>query len=1462
MPNFYNYLLGLFLFLSSIGVKAQVFPSDAPCNAPTLPASPTAGVCNFNIFSSCCASYGAFLAQPTCGSSSVGRDAWLEVTGMTAGLPYNMLFVESGNRRTFVEIYELPAGASCVLPSSFLPVACAQANNTLNYTGATVSATFSPPHADSRYFARFQRAISFLLEQAISGDFCVVRAYPNETPCEAIFLTEQIAQNTNPTDGSTIGAADYFAQRLEGTVCGTNNDVWYQFVPTTCAVDVFLKNKNIGEYEIQAAILTTTTGNCADSLFEIMPCEGIADQSVDIKLSATNLTPGKTYWIVVDGWAPPYANAVGDFNIEVVRKNNVACPPLPTNYSPCACGDTLSCGGSFFTNSLLGTLSLQLADESATAVGCFDLRPFHVPTSSEVGTIEFCYERKTAANESQIAFESVIYPKCPYSISEDVVYDTSACGVARPMACFDKNGSSKIYKVTPGVTYRYCRRVAVGVVDTTCQLQEFQSFCAYAWRVDTAFVPLQQTICRGDSVKINGNVYKMSGIYRQSIGGGVRCDSLIELTLQVKDSLVTNLTKTICAGKSTVVGDSVYTRSGSYYNRLTAVGGCDSIVRLKLTVLDKILKIVTKNMCQGDSVKVGTKIYKAAGFYRDTLLANNGCDSIINLTINILSASIAFFKKTICEGDSVEAGGMIYKTTGIYLIYYFQGQFLTGCDSLLYLDLKVQLPKRDTLTKSICRGATFTVGDSLFSNTGTYQINLKNSINCDSIVTLKLTILDYARGDFFAKICTKDTIAVNGKKYYFSNPTGRDTIPRANLSLCDSILNVQITFFPPAVKTINPTICSNESIKINGVTYSITRPSGIEILQGAAASGCDSTIVIALNFLPTKINNVTAYICKNQVYKLGDSTYSTPGNYLYRTLAFNGCDSTINLLLLSAPAVATTNFVQICKGDSVTVGTQIYTQAGFYKDTLLTQRGCDSVVTTIIVVYMAEKYVTDTICFGQNITFGGKIYNLSGIYRDTLQNATLNGCDSIITLSLTVLSPISLLFNVLPATSCPLVCDGAISLTASGGASPYNYVWDTPVLSALCVGIYHVTVTDNKNCIALAAITINPASPTTSLLSLNLCGKDSVKVGNNTYTMAGNYVDTLQKANGCDSIIYLKLTKIEEFVTISAAINPMCFGDKNGVIIVNTSGLNAPYQFSVDGGVTYTNSNANPFIFNNLGIGTYNILVKTNGGCEFAAVGGVVILSQPPQLLLQIDSSLSKVCVGGTNGSLSANVMNGSGIFTYEWSNNQRTQAINNLAAGTYNVTATADDGCKISGQATISNYPTFTLNATPKDTLIRLGGAATIQLIISNLTAFSQLIVVPNEGVVSATSTAIILNPTRTTTYEITVIDSNGCDKKINVTVRVNEVTEIQVPSAFSPDGDGINDVFRLVVQGAEPRYTKFQIWNRFGQLIYNDNSKPEWDGTFDGFSQTPDVYAYVIEYTDASGKNQLLNGQTTLIR
>lgn len=194
--------------------------------------------------------------------------------------------------------------------------------------------------------------------------------------------------------------------------------------------------------------------------------------------------------------------------------------------------------------------------------------------------------------------------------------------------------------------------------------------------------------------------------------------------------------------------------------------------------------------------------------------------------------------------------------------------------------------------------------------------------------------------------------------------------------------------------------------RTNIVTFnSVNAMNAAGYLDGM--TGSDLMKVVNWNFsslvCDTAITTIEQSICEGSFYTFNGNDYSVAGSYPDTLTTINGCDSIINLVLtVNALSPETIINASVCEGSAYTFHGNDYTIAGSYSDTLSDMNGCDSIVTLVLTVnaLSLETTVTASVCEGSAYTFNGSDYLVAGTYTDTLTN--MNGCDSIVTLELSV----------------------------------------------------------------------------------------------------------------------------------------------------------------------------------------------------------------------------------------------------------------------------------------------------------------------------------------------------------------------------------------------------------------------------------------------------------------------------
>lgn len=245
------------------------------------------------------------------------------------------------------------------------------------------------------------------------------------------------------------------------------------------------------------------------------------------------------------------------------------------------------------------------------------------------------------------------------------------------------------------------------------------------------------------------------------------------------------------------------------------------------------------------------------------------------------------------------------------------------------------------------------------------------------------------------------------------------------------------------------------------------------------------------------------------------------------------------------------------------------------------------------------------------------------------------------------------------------------------------------------------------------------------------------------------------------------------------------------------------------------------------------------------------------------------ICIGDSIFLVVTN-LNPSDTLTYEWSpdNNilsgdgTNTIWVSPTATTTYYVTSSTENGCVIDNEVTVSvdNLPNITTDAWPNNDTIFKGD-------------FTQLNVTPNgynynwtpgESLNNPNSQFPNASPTETTTY-IVSINGNGCSKTDTVIVYVREIIcdepYIFVPNAFTPDGDGINDI--LYVRGHPNSEIVFRVYDRWGELVFESfEINFGWNGIFNGKESDPAVFDYYLEVLCPGDETFFKKGNVTLIR
>lgn len=438
----------------------------------------------------------------------------------------------------------------------------------------------------------------------------------------------------------------------------------------------------------------------------------------------------------------------------------------------------------------------------------------------------------------------------------------------------------------------------------------------------------------------------------------------------------------------------------------------------------------------------------------------------------------------------------------------------------------------------------------------------------------------------------------------------------------------------------------------------------------------------------------------------------------------------------------------------------------------------------------------------------------------------------------------------------PAICDSSGSLAASaiGGTMPYIFNWDNGVIGAvnnnLPAGDYLLTVLDSNGCEATANYTIAAGDTVLAQQAAAICQGESYVWNGLTLTTDTTLCTVFSKIDGCDSTICLSLAVNSLPQPQINLDGSLCNG---GSVLLTIGGDFTSAQWST--GATEAEILASS-------PGVYLVTVTNGFGCTASTSASV-----SPGIEFNFTTT-DPTCFGLNDGSITIlEPASGTPPFVYSIDsvNFFQTGEFISQPPGVYFPSVMDATGCKAVQQVALSSSPPILLDAGP-DVDIPLGETITLSA-FTNLVNPIILWQPPDflDCPVCLSTSAV---PFHSVEYTVTVTDVNGCSAIDTVTVKVSGGDRFYVPTAFSPNGDGINDQFTILTDASITLVKSLRIFNRWGAMVFEktnflpNDSNLGWDGTLKGNPLLPGVYAFIAEIVRVDGKIETVSGEVTLLR
>lgn len=514
----------------------------------------------------------------------------------------------------------------------------------------------------------------------------------------------------------------------------------------------------------------------------------------------------------------------------------------------------------------------------------------------------------------------------------------------------------------------------------------------------------------------------------------------------------------------------------------------------------------------------------------------------------------------------------------------------------------------------------------------------------------------------------------------------------------------------------------------------------------------------------------------------------------------------------------------------------MYRNAEFSSDVVSACVGQDIDFTdesTSDLIYNLDEAITWSWNFGDGTTSvlenPTHTYAATGTYTVTLTITDVSGCSSTVTHDIVITAGLSLTMTHTDVT-CFGLDDGTGTASPSTGTGPYTFLWDDPLaqITGTSAGLspttYNVLVTDALGCVGTGEVTI--LEPAELILDSSTPTNASCGLANGTITIVasggspgleysidggltyfptgdftgltnGTYTVVVRDANGCTvsttTIVGLDSPLIiDEVLTTDVSCGPL----DDGTITINATAGIPPFQYSIDGGLTYQPSN----FFDFLSPGTYDIVVLDDVGCSVtttAVVGSLATIIYDGIIITDA------TCNGGSDGSIEINVSGGTPPYQYSVDGGTTyfpSNTFTGLPAGTYDLDVLDDAGCSVDEIAVIGEPSAITIDAITYTTVSCFGLAdGEFELTVSGGTPGYTY---SNDGGVS-TQISPLFTGLIAGDYDLVIIDANGCTSTGLATVTEPSTLLIDAIAVVDVTCNGLMDgEITITASGGTPIY------------------------------------------------------------
>jgi gliding motility-associated-like protein len=1015
----------------------------------------------------------------------------------------------------------------------------------------------------------------------------------------------------------------------------------------------------------------------------------------------------------------------------------------------------------------------------------------------------------------------------------------------------------------------------------------YQSFigCDSVVTVNVASLPnttgnLTLTACQGETVSFMGQNLAPGSTTQFTLNAFNGCDSVLTVFVQPLPNFTSTLTLQACAGETVAYAGQQLQPGTVTPFTFNAVNGCDSVVTVTVQTLPTFASSLTLQTCTGASVTYNGQQLQPNTTTPITLNAQNGCDSVVTVTVQELAVLTSTLNAQTCTGTTFSYNGQQLQP-GTSTPFSFTTP--SGCDSVVTVNVTAVAAFQESLSYNACTGETVTYNGQTLQPGTTTPFNFTSVQGCDSIVTVTVVQLQTYASNLSLQTCTATPIVYAGQTL---QPNTTTPITLAAQNGCDSVVTVTVNEIQVLTSNVNLSACPGTTAFYQGQSL---QPGSMMDFTYTSSIGCDSIVTVSVAALQSFASSVALEACQGFTVSYNgldlppgtdlDFTFTaangcdsvvnvtvaevqsfqtlveletcpgTTADYYGQPLAIGslnqfaytaiaGCDSIVTVTVAALPTFASALNLQACTGSSAIYNGQSVLAGTSAVFTLAAANGCDSTVTvTVMEIDPVTSSLTLQACNGSTVTYNGQQLPAGSVTPFTLQ-ALSTGCDSIVTVTV---QEVDVITSAQTLHACP---DNTVTYNgqqlAPGSVTPFPFV--TP-----------------QGCDSIVTVTVLPLPEATGAVTLSACSGTTATY-NGQQLQPGTATNfTFNTWQGCDSTVTVTVVELfpqAENLTLQACTGTSITyngqtlqpGSTTEFMLMTWQGCDSLLTVTVQELDVLTNTltiqgcEGDPLTYNGSLIqpGTSTDFTFTSvNGCD-----SIVTVTALPSIPILNTSEEIAICEGGS-----------AVIFGQPIS-----------APGEYVQTFTSAAGCDSVHTVTLSIVNNVSVEF-PEDITIKLGQTTTLNPTVTPPTGLTYTWL-PDPSLSCLDCPNPVASPVVTTNYSLTVSDQGGCVDSDEITVIVQR-PGVYIPNSFSPNGDGLNDVFLVFSDGKSVKQVNsFRIFSRWGESVYEvfnfppDDFRYGWDGTHRQELLDVAVFVYYTEVEFIDGRKKLYKGDVVLMR